>query len=137
MSGTYHHRLMFRKPNVINVGKTRHAPARRDNDQRTRITRRLAKVADMTGDKIEAFIAEIRARPSFASAASADPGWIEELRTIERGLDALYQDCRPEVIEIVDRIQGVVARKSLPMKGRLLEVGRLLAQARDLGRSVH
>jgi hypothetical protein len=51
--------------------------------------------------------------PKFVAAAAADPKLTAELFSIEEGVDALYRDCRPEVIEIVDRIQGVVVSGSV------------------------
>ena len=86
---------------------------------------------------VEAFLAEISGRPAFVAAAAADSKLTDHLFAIELGVDALCQDCRPEVIEIVDRIQCAIARKSLPLNERLLELEKLFVQARDLGRSVH
>ena len=86
---------------------------------------------------IENFIDEIRRAPGFITASQNSAHWLDHLFAIERGLDALCRDCRSEVIEIVDRIQGAVARKSLPLNERLLELEKLFVQARDLGRSVH
>jgi len=85
-------------------------------------------------DKTAAFIAEIRGTPEFIAKSAADPKWQREIDNIERGLDALYRDS--EMIEILDRIQSVVARKSFSIKKRLLELRKLLVQARDLGKSV-
>jgi hypothetical protein len=85
--------------------------------------------------KIDAFIAEIRLRPAFIDAAAADSKKLDELDAIERGLLAVYRN--PEMIEIFDKIQAVIDRGDLSLKERLLDIGKLLTQARDAGRSVN
>jgi hypothetical protein len=40
-------------------------------------------------------------------------------------------DDDPRMIEAIDKIQGVVGRRDLSIKQRLLEVGKLLVQVRD------
>jgi hypothetical protein len=94
--------------------------------------------AHMTA-KIDAFIAEIRTRPAFVAAAASDSKFSDHLDNIERGLNAVDQkaDSDPETIEIFDKIQDVIGRSDLPLKQRLLEVGKLLVQVRDAGRIVH
>jgi hypothetical protein len=90
-------------------------------------------------DKIDAFIAEIRARPEFVAAAAVDPKKSDELDAIERGLNAIDRqaDNDPATIEIFDKIQHVIGRSDLSIKQRLLGIGKLLTQARDAGRSVN
>jgi hypothetical protein len=85
--------------------------------------------------KIDKFIAEIRSRPAFIDAAVVDPQKLNELAAIERGLFAVYRN--PEMIEIFDKIQAVIDRGDLSLKERLLDIGKLLTQARDAGRSVN
>jgi hypothetical protein len=84
-----------------------------------------------------AFLAEIREKPALVTASAVDPMWAEHLFAIERGIDELCRDDRPEAIEIVDKIHCVIARKDHLLKDRLLDLGKLLVQARDIGRSVH
>jgi hypothetical protein len=90
-------------------------------------------------DKIEAFITEVRNMPGFVAASATDPKWIAELEALERLLNALDRqaDDDPGMIEIFDKIQSVVGRADLPIKQRLLEVGKLLAQVRDAIKIVH
>jgi hypothetical protein len=89
--------------------------------------------------KIDAFITEVRNMPGFVKASATDPKWIAGLEAIERGLNAIDRkaDDDPGMIEIFDRIQSVVDRVDLPIKQRLLEVGKLSAQARDAIKIVH
>ncbi len=85
---------------------------------------------------INNFIAEIRARPAFAAVSPADDIWLEHLAAIERFVVILAHDERPELIEISDRIRDVIGSRA-PVKERLLAVGKLIAEARDVGRKVH
>jgi len=89
--------------------------------------------------KIDAFLAKIRARPAFVAAANSDGSWYKHLDAIERGLSFLDRkaDDDPQIIEILDKIQSVVARDDLSLKERLLEVGKFFVQIRDAGRSVN
>jgi hypothetical protein len=86
-------------------------------------------------EKIDAFIAKIRAAPEFIAGATADPTKSDELDAVERGIEAVYRDA--EMIETFDKIQAVVDRSDLSMKMRLIEIGRLFTQLRDAGRSVN
>jgi hypothetical protein len=54
-----------------------------------------------------------------------------------RGLGVIDRkaDDDPQMIEIFDKIQTVIGRSDLSMKQRLIQLGRLLAQARDGGRT--
>ena len=89
--------------------------------------------------KIDAFIAEIRTRSTFADAAASDPKWFEHLDNIERGLNAVDRkaDGDPATIEVFDRIVIVIGRNDLSLKQRLLEVGKLLTQVRDVDGTRH
>jgi hypothetical protein len=86
-------------------------------------------------DKIDAFIAAIASHPVFVAAAMVDPKRNEDLAAIERGIAAVYR-C-PEMIDIFDKIQAVIDRRHVSYNRRLLDIGKLLEQARDLGRSVN
>jgi hypothetical protein len=86
-------------------------------------------------DKIDAFIAEIRARPEFIAGVAADPKKADDLAAMERGLVTVYGN--PEMIEVFDKIEAVIDRRDLSMKERLLEIGKILTLVRDAGRSVN
>ena len=95
--------------------------------------------AGVMGTKIEKFISQIRSRPAFVAAAASDAKWSNDLDNFERGLkfaDRLA-DSDPAMLEIVDKIQNVIGRNDLSLKQQLLEVVKLLTQARDAGRIVH
>jgi butyrate kinase len=85
--------------------------------------------------KIDTFIAEIRSRPEFIAAVAVDPKKSDELEAIANGIEAVYRN--PEMIAAFDEIQNVIDRRDLSMKQRLLEIGKILAKARDSGRSVN
>jgi hypothetical protein len=88
---------------------------------------------------LETFLTEIRTMPGFVAAVAKDPGRIREIDGIERALlavDRLAND-EPAVIDISDEIQATIGRADLSMKAKLLEVGRLLGQARDHIKFVH
>jgi hypothetical protein len=88
---------------------------------------------------IDAFLAEIRAMPKFATAAATDSKWGDHLDNIERGINAIDRqaDDDPATIEIFDKMQNVVGRSDLSLKERLLEVGKFLVLFRDAGRITH
>ena len=89
--------------------------------------------------KIDAFVEQIRKRPKFVAASATDPKWIAELDAIERGLNAIARKADDDsgMIDIFDKIQSFIGRVDLPIKQRLLEVGKLSAQARDAIKIVH
>jgi hypothetical protein len=89
--------------------------------------------------KIDAFIAEIRARPAFVAAAASDSNLSDHLNNIERGLNFVDRqaDSDPAVIEVFDKILVAVSRNNLTLNQKLLEVGKLLIKLRDAGRNVH
>jgi hypothetical protein len=89
--------------------------------------------------KIDAFIAEIRDCPEFIAAVALDSQYSDHIDNIERGLNAVdrWVDNDPAIIEIFDNILVVIARIDLSWKERLLEVGRLFTQVRDVGRITH
>ena len=90
-------------------------------------------------DKIDSFISEIRNRPKFIAAAASDSNLSDHLNNIERGLFFLDRqaDNDPATIEIFDKILIVIGRNDLTLKQRLLELGKLLVQFRDAGRSMN
>jgi hypothetical protein len=89
--------------------------------------------------KTDAFLAEIRAMPNFATAAATDSKWGDHLDNIERGINAIDRraDDDPATIEILDRIHALLGRNDLSMKERLLGLYKLLMQFRDAGRITH
>ena len=89
--------------------------------------------------KIDAFLSEVRNMPAFVTAAAADPEWFTAFAGIERGLNALSRlaDNDPAIIDIFDEVQTVIGRGDLSLKQRLLEVGRLLTQVRDMIKITH
>jgi hypothetical protein len=89
--------------------------------------------------KIDAFIAEIRTGPAFAAVAAADRAWSEHLAAIEFALNEIDRraDNDPAMIEIFDKVVAIVTDHDLPLKQRLLELGKLLTEVRDAGRIVH
>ena len=91
------------------------------------------------GKKIDAFLNEVRNMPGFVAASATEPKWIAEMDGLERALNAIERkaDDDPQMIEILDKIQAVVGRADLPIKERLLTVGKLLTEARDLIKIVH
>ena len=86
-------------------------------------------------DKINAFIAEIRTSPKIIAGVAQDPTLSDHLDAIERGIEEVQR--RDELIEIFDKIQAVIDRGDLSMHTRLIEIGKLLTEARDAGRSVN
>jgi hypothetical protein len=86
-------------------------------------------------DKIDAFIAEIRARPEFIAAAAVDRTKADGLAAMEDGLAGLYQD--PTFIDIFDELDAVICRRDLSIKQKLDEVTRVLTLARDAIMMVH
>jgi hypothetical protein len=89
--------------------------------------------------KIAEFIAEIRAQSAFVAAAASDSKFSDHLDNIERGLNFVDRqaDNDPATIEIFDKIHDVIGRNDLSLKQRLLELGKLLVQARDLEGTRH
>jgi hypothetical protein len=89
--------------------------------------------------KIDGFIAEIRSRPEFVTAAASDTRWSDHLDDIERGLNFLDRkaDSDPAVIEVFDEILIVIGRGDLSLKQRLLEMGKLLTKVRDVDGTRH
>lgn len=88
---------------------------------------------------IDTFIAEIQTLPTFAARAATDRVWSEHLAAIEFALNEIDRraDSDPQMIEIFDRIENVIARRDVPLKQRLLEMAKLLVQARDAGKITH
>jgi hypothetical protein len=84
----------------------------------------------------DSFITKVRTSPQFVEAASSDTIWQEHLAALERGLDWLDRVDTPELIDIADRIQAAIT-SGAPIKQRLLAVMKLLAEARDMGRTVN
>jgi hypothetical protein len=89
--------------------------------------------------KIDAFLTEVRNMPGFVTASAVDPKWNRELEGIERALSAvdLRADEDPAFLDILDNIQAVIGRAGLSTKEKLLEIGKLLVQARDAVTSIH
>jgi len=86
---------------------------------------------------MDAFLTEVRHMPGFIAASAIDPKWSEHLDAIERGLTAIYNSAAAEMIEAFDKIQAVIDRADLSIKEQLVEIGKLLTEARAAGRSVH
>lgn len=89
--------------------------------------------------KIDAFLTDVRNMLGFVAAVTKDPERIQEIEAIERALIAVDQlaDENPIVLDIFDKIQATIGRADLSMKAKLLEVGRLLTQARAVGKVIH
>jgi hypothetical protein len=89
--------------------------------------------------KIDAFLIEVRNMPGFVAASATDPKWIEQLAGIDRGLNAVDRqaDNDPAMLDVLDKIQDAIGRAGLSLKERLLEVGKLLNEARDTIKIVH
>jgi hypothetical protein len=85
--------------------------------------------------KLDAFIANIRSSPKFAAAAASDSQWTDHLEAMERAFAALYRN--PEMIDAFDDLQAVIDRRDLSTKQKLIEIGKILTQVRDGGRSVN
>jgi hypothetical protein len=83
--------------------------------------------------KIDAFISEVRNAPRFVEASASNPSAVAGLASLELGLLALDRraDDSPQMIEILDKVESVISRRHSTIKRRLLEVGRLLTEARD------
>jgi hypothetical protein len=86
-------------------------------------------------DKIDAFLAEIRAHPKFIEAAATNPTKVEEFAAMEKGLAILHRE--PEFVDLFDKLVAVLDRRDLSIKQRLDEISKILLQARDAGRSVN
>jgi hypothetical protein len=89
--------------------------------------------------RTDAFLAEIRAMPNFATAAATDSKWGDHLDNIERGINAIDRraDDDPATIEILDRIHAILGRNDLSMKERLLGLCKLLMEFRDIEGTRH
>jgi hypothetical protein len=84
--------------------------------------------------KIDAFIAEIRARPGFVNAVASDPIWSCHLENIEYALNEIDRraDSDPRMLEAFDKIVAIVADSARPVKQRLLDLNAVLVPLRDL-----
>jgi hypothetical protein len=89
-------------------------------------------------NRIETFMAEVRAMPGVIAAANVDPAYSHHLDAIERCFEWAHEtgDLDPAAIEIFDEIARVASSNERSIRDRLLEIGRLLVKARDLGRTV-
>jgi hypothetical protein len=89
--------------------------------------------------KIDAFIAEVRTSPEFVAASAADSQYPDHLDNIACGLSEVDRqaDSDPKMIAIFDNIQDVIVRNDLSLKQRLLELGKLLTQVRDVDGTRH
>ena len=85
-------------------------------------------------NKLDNFIAEIKSRPGFITAAAADPIWSSHLAAIEFTLNEIDRraDSDPRIIEIFDSVVAIVADNSRPLKQRLLDICAPLARLRDI-----
>jgi hypothetical protein len=89
--------------------------------------------------QIDAFLIEVRNMPGFMKASASDPMWLEKLDGMERTFNGVERLADEDIrfLEIADKMQAVISHADLSTKAKLLEVGRLLAQARDTIKIVH
>jgi hypothetical protein len=88
---------------------------------------------------IDTFITKIRNTPEFVSASAADPNFGNHLEAIESALNLIDRKANddPHMIEIFDRIHGVIFRDDLSLKQRLIEVLKVFAELRDADGTTH
>jgi hypothetical protein len=86
---------------------------------------------------IEDFLDQIRAAPVFAAAAKADDQYNRWLADIDRGLERISELTDAESIELMDKVIDTIGWTEMSLKQRLLEIGRLMTEFRDRGRSVN
>jgi hypothetical protein len=88
---------------------------------------------DVMTTKIDAFIAEIRARPAFAAVAAADRVWSEHLAAIEFGLNEIDRRANedPAMVEVFDKVVALISDNDRTLKQRLLDLNEVLIPLRD------
>ena len=89
--------------------------------------------------RLAALMAEVQGAPPVIAAVAADPKWAIELAAIERGLSAVDAQASddPLMLETLDLILAMIARKDISMKQRLLKLEEIFRRVRDAGRIIH
>jgi hypothetical protein len=77
--------------------------------------------------------------PGFVAASASDTKWLAAFEKMERGLTAADRLAAndPTMLDVLDKIQGVIGRADLTLKDRLLELVKLLTQVRDAIKMTH
>lgn len=93
----------------------------------------------MIGEKIDAFIHEVRTASKFIDAAAIDSTAHHSLAEMERGLHGLDSQAGedPFLIDVVDEVERVITDARRPLKNRLVEITELFGRLHAAGRKIN